>query len=125
MDMLQVKIIFRLFYFKLVFLFSNQVNLSQPCSIFFQTRSTCFDLNQFGEGKKTQVTGQKSQVRSHRLLFYQYRNNPNCLHMPTLIRPKNFCLGLIRPKVSFNECLGYFLYWQAMTCDLWPVTCDL
>ena len=24
---------------------------------------------------------------------------------------KNFCLGLIRPKVSFNKCLGYFLYW--------------
>ena len=24
---------------------------------------------------------------------------------------KNFCLGLIRPKVSFYKCLGYFLYW--------------
>ena len=27
------------------------------------------------------------------------------------LRPKNFCLGLIRPKVSFYKCLGYFLYW--------------
>ena len=25
------------------------------------------------------------------------------------IRPKNFCFGLIRPKVNFNECLGIFL----------------
>ena len=24
---------------------------------------------------------------------------------------KNFCLGLIRPEVSFYKCLGYFLYW--------------
>ena len=24
---------------------------------------------------------------------------------------KNFCLGLIRPKVSSYKCLGYFLYW--------------
>ena len=28
-----------------------------------------------------------------------------------LITPKNLCLGLIRPKVSFYECLGYFAYW--------------
>ena len=27
------------------------------------------------------------------------------------LRPKNFCLGLIRPKVSFYKCLGHFLYW--------------
>ena len=27
------------------------------------------------------------------------------------LRPKNVCLGLIRPKVSFDKCLGYFLYW--------------
>ena len=27
------------------------------------------------------------------------------------LRPKNFCLGPIRPKVGFYECLGYFLYW--------------
>ena len=25
------------------------------------------------------------------------------------LRPKNFCLGLVRPKVSFDGCLGYFL----------------
>ena len=24
------------------------------------------------------------------------------------LRPKNFSLGLIRPKISFYECLGYF-----------------
>ena len=49
-------------------------------------------------------------------------------------------LGVIRPKVSFYECLGYFLYrlnndllgghylacdvWS-VPCVLWPVTCDL
>ena len=35
------------------------------------------------------------------------------------LRPKNFCLGLLknfilgltRPKVSLYKCLGYFLYW--------------
>ena len=27
------------------------------------------------------------------------------------LRPKSFCLGVIGPKVSFYECLGYFLYW--------------
>ena len=27
------------------------------------------------------------------------------------LRPKNFCLGIIRLKVSFYKCLGYFLYW--------------
>ena len=26
------------------------------------------------------------------------------------LRPKNVCLGLIRPKVSFYKYLGYFLY---------------
>ena len=26
------------------------------------------------------------------------------------LRAKNFCLGLIRPKVSFYACLGYFLH---------------
>ena len=26
------------------------------------------------------------------------------------LRPENFCLGLIRPKVSFYECLRYFLH---------------
>ena len=35
---------------------------------------------------------------------------------PTLIKvnlsPKNFSLGLIRPKVSFYACLGYFLYFN-------------
>ena len=38
-------------------------------------------------------------------------------------KTKNFCLGLIRPKVSFYECLGYFLYWW--NNDLQPATCDL
>ena len=27
------------------------------------------------------------------------------------LRPKNFCLGIIRLKISFYKCLGYFLYW--------------
>ena len=27
------------------------------------------------------------------------------------LRPKNFCLGLIRPKVIFYKCLEYFVYW--------------
>ena len=31
------------------------------------------------------------------------------LNIKTNLRPKNVCLGLIRPKVSFYECLGYFL----------------
>ena len=26
------------------------------------------------------------------------------------LRPKSFCLGLIRPKVSFYACIGHFLY---------------
>ena len=38
------------------------------------------------------------------------------------IGPKNFYLGPVKPKVSFNEWLGYFLSWQAMIGDLWPAT---
>ena len=66
--MWQVKIIiiiFRLFYFETgFFFFSNQVNL-------FQLRSLCFNLDQFGAGKKTRVTGHKSQ-----LIACQYRKYP-------------------------------------------------
>ena len=67
-------------------------------SIRFQTRLICFNLgqfvlnlDQFGAHKK-----HSSQATSHRSLFYQYRNNHNCVQMLTL--------GL-KP------------------CDLWPVTC--
>ena len=35
------------------------------------------------------------------------------------LRPKNFCLGLIRPKVSFYKCLGYFCIGKAVTCVLY------
>ena len=37
----------------------------------------------------------KKKVKGHRLKFY----------------------------ISFEECLGHFLYWQTMIFDLWPVTC--
>ena len=40
------------------------------------------------------------------------------------LRPKNLCLGLIRPNVSLSVwdtfCIG-----KTMTCDLWPMTYDL
>ena len=42
------------------------------------------------------------QNMGHRSLFYQYRKYPKHLQKLTL--------GLIRPKVSFYKCLGYFLY---------------
>jgi len=43
--MLQVKMIFRLFYFYTSLFFPNQVNFSQP-------RLICFNLGQFGAGEK-------------------------------------------------------------------------
>ena len=63
--MFQVKIIFRLFYSTVI----NQVNLFQPRSVW--------------DRKNTQAT-------SHRSLFYQYRNNPNFLHMLALTGLKTF-----------------------------------
>ena len=41
----------------------------------------------------------------HGSLFYQHKNNPNCFNTDADNRPKSFCLGLIRPKISCNECL--------------------
>ena len=52
-------------------------------------------------------TAHWSQVTSHISLFYQYRNNPNCLRMLTLGLKINFLFS--RPKVSFNECLGFIV----------------
>ena len=62
---------------------------------FFQTRSICLNLGQF---VSTKISLGQVKKTGH--------------------RPKSN-----RPKDSFNECLGYFPYWQAMTCDLWLVTC--
>ena len=45
------------------------------------------------QDEKTDVN--KKKVKGHRLKFY----------------------------ISFEECLGHFLYWQTMIFDLWPVTC--
>ena len=68
-----------------------------------------------------------SQLSSklHRTLFYQHRSNPNCFNTDADNRPKNFCLGLIRPKVSYNECLWYFLYWQTVICVFYPPQINL
>ena len=44
------------------------------------------------------------------------------LNIKTNLRPKNVCLGLIRPKVSFYECLGYFLL--SVLVKQWPVIPD-
>ena len=76
--MLQVKIIFRLFYFfKLVYFFQTwSIILSQP-------RSICFNLDQFGAGKK-----HKSQV-----IVCQYRKYAK--------HSLKLTLGLIKPKKSF------------------------
>ena len=52
----------------------------------FQPRSTCFNLDQFGAGKKH---------RSHRSLFYQAVQKQFYL----------FTDADIRPYVIFNECL--------------------
>ena len=61
--------------------------------------------------KKTQFTskagGAKVQVTGH-----CFTNTASILNIHKAnFRPKNLCLGLIRPKVSFYEYLGYFLYW--------------
>ena len=55
--------------------------------------------------------GSKSVVRLVSYMFYQYRNKPKHSLIKANLRPKNSCLCLIRPNVSFNECLGLFLYW--------------
>ena len=53
-------------------------------------------------GHRFKVTGNCFTNKKTTLTIYKINAN---------IRPKNFCLGLTRPKVSFNECSGYFLYW--------------
>ena len=65
--MLQVKIIFSLFYLSAsLFFFSNQVNLSQ-------SRSLCFNLDQFGASKK-----HKSQVIACQYIkFIKANGRPN------------------------------------------------
>ena len=35
------------------------------------------------------------------------------------LRPKNFCLGLFRPKVSFSSVWDTFCIGKTMTCDLY------
>ena len=90
-------------------LFSGYSIFKLRYSLFFfktgQFLSTLGRVN--NTGHKSQVIVLPIQKQSLLLVLY-------CSQMLTL--------GRIRPKVSFNECLGYFLYWQAMTCDLWPVT---
>ena len=92
--MLNVKIIFSLFYFKTTvdyFFFQTRsicLNLDQLVSTkvnMFQPGSTCFNLDHCGAGKKN-----RSQLAtSHKSLFYKYRNNPNCLQM-LILSLKNF-----------------------------------
>ena len=60
---------------------------------------------------KTQVTGHRAQGTGHRSQVtghcFTYKESILNIHKANL-RPKNFSLGLIRPKISFYECLGYF-----------------
>ena len=64
---------------------------------FFQIRSICFNLGQFGAGKK-----HSSQATSHRSLFYQYRKYPKHSLKLTLglIRSKQKLLGLMSASVN-------------------------
>ena len=107
--MLQVKIIFRLFYFWTSFFFSNQVNLPQP-------RSTCFNLDQFRAGQKT--TGHRLQVTDHCLPIQKV----SWTFIKANLRPKQRLLGIMSASVNSYVC---FCIVKTMTCDLWPVTCDL
>ena len=56
-----------------------------------------FKPGQFGAGKKHR--SQVTTIQKQSLLFTDAD-----------IMSQSICLGLIRPKVSLNECLGYFLY---------------
>ena len=59
--------------------------------------------------KKKQVSGAGTKHRSQVIVLpIQKVSQPL---VKANLRPKNFCLGLIRPKVSFYKWLGYFLYW--------------
>ena len=59
------------------------------------------------ELSKGDIGGSNLQVAGH-----CFTNTESILFtfLKANLGPKNFCLGLIRPKVSFEECLGYFLY---------------
>ena len=107
--MLQVKIIFRLFYFWTSFFSSNQVNLPQP-------RSTCFNLDQFRAGQKN--TGHRLQVTDHCLPIQKV----SWTFIKANLRPKQRLLGIMSASVNSYVC---FCIVKTMTCDLWPVTCDL
>ena len=66
-------------------------------SPFEQIKITAVKLSRY----KAQVTGLGSQII---VLPMQKQPEP---FTNANISPENFCLGLIRPKVSFNGCLGY------------------
>ena len=52
-----------------------------------------------------QGTGHRSQVTGH---CFTYTESILNIHKSLNLRPKNSSLELIRPKISFYECLGYF-----------------
>ena len=68
-----------------------------------------------GAKYRSQVKGHKSKVS-----VLPIQNQPLPLTNAN-IRPKNCCFGLIRPKISYNECLGFL---PVLVKQL-PVTCDL
>ena len=66
--------------------------------------------------RQVQNTGHRSKVSvlpiqkvSQTLVKANLRPKNVCLGLIKI--NKDFCLGLIWPKVSFYKCLGYFLYW--------------
>ena len=61
-------------------------------------------------GRQVQNTGHRSQVTGQSGHCF---TNTECIPETLVkanLRPKNFCLGLIRLAFT-SACLGYFLYW--------------
>ena len=55
---------------------------------------------------QVQNTGHSSQV-----IVFNTNTESILTFIKANLRPKNFCLGLIRPEVRIYKCLEYFLYW--------------
>ena len=98
-----------------------------------EDRKTSYSSSRY----KTLVTGDRTQVAGH---CFTYTGSILNIHKSSP-KPKNFSLGLIRPKISFFGCLGYFsldlirpkfnfyeglgYFLYRLNNDLCPVACAL